>query len=88
MCCSRCTVACIFFIAGVDYTHESRNLILSRESITIDVKLINDNSLEGDEDFKVILQTMDLGKKIEDTIVLSKETAVVTIVDDDSKSSL
>ena len=70
-----------FLIAGVDYNNVSRILILSRESITIAVELYDDNSLEGDEDFKVMLRTMDLGKNIEDT-------AVVTIVDDDSKSPL
>ena len=48
------------------------------------VELYDDNSMEGDEDLEVILQTMDFGKNI----VLSKETAIVTIVDDDSKSSL
>ena len=71
-------------IAGADYNNTISILLLSNESITINVELYDDNSLEGDEDLKVILQTMASGKNI----VLSKETAIVTIVDDDSKSSL
>ena len=71
-------------IAGVDYNNTISILLLSNKTVTMAVELYDDNSMEGDEDLEVILQTMDFGKNI----VLSKETAIVTIVDDDSKSSL
>ena len=58
--------------------------MLSNESITIDVELYDDDSLEGDEDFKAMLKIIDMGRNIE----LFEDTAIVTIVDDDSKSPL
>ena len=51
--------------------------------ITIVIELINDNSVEDDEDFKVELQIMNLEKNVK----LSKDNAIVTIVDDDSNNS-
>ena len=59
-------------------------LNLLNEYITVNIELINDKFLEGDEDFKVLLQIMDTGRRIE----LFKDSAIVTIVDDDSKSPL
>ena len=70
-------------IAGIDYNDTSTLLKLSYESITIAVELNDDDSLEGDEDFRAMLKIIDMGENI----ILSKETATVTIVDDDSKSS-
>ena len=58
--------------------------MLSNKSITINVELYDDDSLEGEEDFKVLLQIRDTGRNIE----LFEDTAIVTIVDDDSKSPL
>ena len=72
------------FIAGIDYNNTSNILLLSNESITIDVELYDDDSLEGDEDFKAMLKIIDMGRNIE----LFEDTAIVTIVDDDSKSPL
>ena len=57
---------------------------LSNEYITVRIELINDNFLEGDEDFMVQLQIEHTGRNIE----LFKDNAIVTIVDDDSKSTL
>ena len=60
------------------------HLNLLNEYITVNIELINDNLVEGDEDFMVLLQIMDTGRNIE----LFKDNAIVTIVDDDSKSPL
>ena len=57
---------------------------MSNEYITVSIDLINDNYLEGDEDFKVLLHIMDTGRNIE----LLEDNSIVTIVDDDSKSPL
>ena len=59
-------------------------LLLSNESITFNVELYDDDSLEDNEDFRVMLQIIDMGENI----ILSEDTAIVTIVDDDSKSPL
>ena len=62
----------------------NRQFNLSNEYITVDIELINDNFLEGDEDFMVQLQIEHTGRNIE----LFEDNTIVIIVDDDSKSPL
>ena len=73
------------FIAGVDYTPLDETLTFSKTvtNITVNVTLLDDNGVEGDEDFKVLLSTGS-GSNVE----LPMPDTIVTIVDDDSKTSL
>ena len=50
----------------------------------VNLPLIDDNILEGDEDFKVLLQILTTTKDV----LPGCDISVVTIVDDDSKASL
>ena len=52
-------------------------------NITVNVTLLDDNDLEGDEDFRAQLSTS-LGSNVK----LPRQDAIVTIVDDDSKTSI
>ena len=51
--------------------------------ITVNVTLLDDNALEGDEDFKAQLSTSSGSN-----VILPSPEAILTIVDDDSKTSL
>ena len=51
---------------------------------TINVTLLNDDIVEGDEDFLARLEV----PSTEMNVVLSKDTATITILDDNSKTSL
>ena len=86
MCCSRHSLIFSFFlyIAGVDYKYMNRMFNLLDQYITVRIELINDNYLEDDEDFMMLLQIMEPERNIK----LFKDNAIVTIVDDDSKSPL
>ena len=72
-------------IADVDYTPLDVNLTFSETVtvITVNVTLINDNDLEGDEDFKARLSTSSGSN-----VGLPVPDAIITIVDDDSKTPL
>ena len=52
-------------------------------NITVNVTLLDDNALEGDEDFRAQLSTSS-GSNAK----LPRTKAILTIVDDDSKASL
>ena len=64
------------------------NIVIFNDTNTrneVNITLINDNVLEGDEDLIVLLQILTTRK---DVIFPCCDTAIVTIVDDDSKTSL
>ena len=74
-------------LAGVDFTATS-NIVIFNDTNTInevDLILIDDNILEGDENFTVLLQILTTRK---DVIFPCCDATIVTIVDDDSKASL
>ena len=73
------------FIAGVDYRPLDKTLTFSETVtvITVNVILLDDNALEGDEDFKAQLSTSS-GSNVR----LPRPDTIITIVDDDSKISL
>ena len=64
------------------------NIVIFNDTNTrneVNITLINDNVLEGDEDFTVLLQILTIRK---DVIFSCCDTAIATIIDDDSKASL
>ena len=69
-------------IAGVDYRPLDETLTFSEAvtMITVNITLLNDNDLEGDEDFKAQLSTSSGSN-----VGLGPD-AIITIVDDDSKA--
>ena len=71
-------------IAGVDYRPLDVTLTFSESVtvITVNITLLNDNTLEGDEDFKARLSTHSGSN-----VGLGMD-AIITIVDDDSKPPL
>ena len=71
-------------IAGVDYTPLDETLTFSKTvtEITVNVALSDDSALEGDEDFKARLST-----NSGSNVGLGPD-AIITIVDDDSKTHL
>ena len=71
-------------IAGVDYRPLAETLTFSESvtMITVNISLRNDNALEGDEDFKAQLST-----NSGSNVGLGMD-AIITIVDDDSKTPL
>ena len=71
-------------IAGADYRPLDVTLTFSETvtEITVNVTLLNDNTLEGDEDFKARLST------ISGSNIGLGPDAIITIVDDDSKTPL
>ena len=71
-------------IAGVDYRPLNVTLTFSEtfNVITVNITLLNDNALEGDEDFKAWLST-----NSGSNVGLGPD-AIITIVDDDSKAPL
>ena len=71
-------------LAGVDYRPLNVTLTFSETftGIIVSVALFNENSLEGDEDFKAQLSTSSGSN-----VVLGPD-AIITIVDDDSKAPL
>ena len=73
------------FIAGVDYKPLDETLTFSGNvtNITINVTLLDDNDLEGNEDFKAQL-SISSGSNVG----LPDPDAIITIVDDDSKAPL
>ena len=73
------------FIAAVDYRPLDETLTFSESVtyVTVNVTLLDDNALEGDEDFKA-----QLSKSSGSNVVLPMPEAIVTIIDDDSKASL
>ena len=72
-------------IAGVDYRRLDVTLTFSETVtvITVNITLLNDNTLEGDEDFKARLST-----NSGSNVGLPDPDAIITIVDDDSKAPL
>ena len=72
-------------IAGVDYRPLDVTLTFSETAtvITVNVTLLDDNALEGDEDFKAQLSTSSGSN-----VGLPVPDAIITIVDDDSKTLL
>ena len=73
-------------LAGVDFATTSYIVIFNETSTDnhVSITLIDDNILEGDEDFKVLLQILTTTKDV----LPGCDVAIVTIVDDDSKASL
>ena len=71
-------------IAGVDYRPLDVTLTFSETvtAIIVNVTLLNDNALEGDEDFKARLSTSSGSN-----VGLWSDT-IITIVDDDGKAHL
>ena len=71
-------------IAGVDYRPLDETLTFSEivTKIVVNVTLLDDNGVEGDEDFKAWLSTSSGSN-----VVLGPD-AIITIVDDDSKAPL
>ena len=71
-------------IAGVDYRPLDETLTFSEAvtMITVNISLLDDNTLEGDEDFKAELSTSSGSN-----VGLGMD-AIITIVDDDSKAPL
>ena len=73
-------------IVGVDYRSLDETLTFSETVtvITVNVTLLDDNAVEGDEDFKAQL-SISSGSSVK----LLRLEAIITIVDDDSsKTSL
>ena len=77
------SVLSLLSIAGVDYRPLDKTLMFSETVtvITVNVTLLDDNALEGDEDFRAQLSTSS-GSNVR----LSRPEAIITIVDDDSKA--
>ena len=72
-------------IAGTDFLPLNRILTFNSDisRTTINVTLLNDNIVEGDEDFLARLEV----PSTEMDVVLSKDNATITILDDNSKTS-
>ena len=71
-------------IAGVDYRPLDVTLTFSESvtMITVNISLLDDNTLEGDEDFRAQLST-NSGSNVG-----VGPDAIITIIDDDSKTPL
>ena len=72
-------------IAGVDYRPLAETLTFGETVtvITVNITLLDDNALEGDEDFNAQLSTISGSN-----VGLPDPDAIITIVDDDSKAPL
>ena len=71
-------------LAGVDYRPLAETLTFSESvtMITVNITLLDDNALEGDEDFRAQLST-----NSGSNVGLGPD-AIITIIDDDSKTPL
>ena len=74
----------IFFIAAVDYENLTINMNFSEFSTTFEVPLtiINDDVLENDEEFTVLLELMHA--EYDGRVKLQPNVSTVTILDNDS----
>ena len=76
------SILSLLSIAGVDYRPLDETLTFSDTVtvITVNVTLLDDNAVEGDEDFRAQLSTSS-GSNV-------NSVAIITIVEYDSKASL
>ncbi len=79
---SRCHVTLIVAgIAGSDYINISTEAVFTTGSIRcVDISILDDNALEGDQTFTVTLSTSD------PDVMLGNDVTTITIIDNDGQA--
>ncbi len=73
-----CDINIFAALAGSDYTNVSIEAIFTTGSIRcVDISILDDNALEGDQTFTVILSTSD------PNVLLGNDVAIIIIRDND-----